>query len=72
MLEEQKICLTVGHFNHPAVRNATSVTVRQHNSLDLNLNTKFQQSDRKTKFFKLQGKDNPHAEKVCKRHTTVP
>ena len=22
-----------GHFNHPAVRNGTSVTVRQHNSL---------------------------------------
>ena len=61
MLEEQKICLTVGHFNHPAVRNATSVTVRQHNSLDLNLNTKFQQSDRKTKYFKLQGKDNPQS-----------
>ena len=22
-----------GHFNHPAVRDGTSVTVRQHNSL---------------------------------------
>ena len=30
----RQICLTLlGHFNHPAVRNATSVTVRQHNSL---------------------------------------